>query len=50
MAVKKSIGANHDLKLSSKKHLRTSIGNSINSRASNKHKRKGFKKYRGQGK
>ncbi len=50
MAVKKSIGANHDLKLSSKKHLRTSIGNSINSRPTNKHKRRDFKKYRGQGK
>ena len=32
------------------KHLRTSIGRSPNSRPTNKHKRRGFKKYRGQGK
>ena len=44
------LGVNNDLELSVNKHQRTSIGNSINSRASNKHKRKGFKKYRGQGK
>jgi len=29
---------------------RTSIGNSIRSRPKNKHKRRNFKKYRGQGK
>lgn len=31
-------------------HLRTSIGRSPNSRPKNKHKRRGFKAYRGQGK
>ena len=29
---------------------RTSIGHSVRSRPKNKHKRRGFKKYRGQGK
>jgi len=32
------------------KHQRTSIGNSPNSRPTNKHKRRCFKPYRGQGK
>lgn len=32
------------------RHMRTSIGKSVNTRITNKHKRKGFKKYRGQGK
>tara|TARA_R110000765_G_scaffold75310_1_gene147647 strand:+ start:146 stop:295 length:150 start_codon:yes stop_codon:yes gene_type:complete len=31
-------------------HMRTSIGNSFNSRPKNKHKRRSFKAYRGQGK
>ena len=31
-------------------HLRTSIGMSANTRPTNKHKRKNFKRYRGQGK
>jgi hypothetical protein len=31
-------------------HLRTSIGRSVNTRPLNKHKRRDFKPYRGQGK
>lgn len=37
-------------KVISDKHLRTSIGNSPNSRPKNKSKRLGFKPYKGQGK
>jgi hypothetical protein len=33
-----------------KKHMRTSIGQSVNSRPKNKNKRRNFKRYRGQGK
>jgi hypothetical protein len=33
-----------------KQHRRTGIGQSINSRPKNKHKRLSFKRYRGQGK
>lgn len=33
----------------SQMHLRTSIGRSPNSRPTNKHKRRSWKKYRGQG-
>ena len=33
----------------SNQHLRTSIGRSANTRPTNKHKRRSFKKYRGQG-
>lgn len=32
------------------RHMRTSIGKSVNTRVTNKNKRRGFKKYRGQGK
>lgn len=32
------------------KHLRTSIGRSVNTRPTNKHKKRTFKPYRGQGK
>jgi len=32
------------------KHMRTSIGRSKNTRPKNKHKRRNWKKYRGQGK
>ncbi|CAB4167904.1 hypothetical protein UFOVP1292_31 [uncultured Caudovirales phage] len=37
-------------KVISDKHLRTSIGNSPNSRPKNKSKKRDFKPYRGQGK
>lgn len=33
----------------SKRHRRTSIGNSANTRPTNKHKKKSFKRSRGQG-
>ncbi len=33
----------------SKRHRRTSIGHSVNTRPRNKHKRRSFKAYRGQG-
>jgi len=32
-----------------KQHMRTSIGQSVNSRPKNKQKRRSFKRYRGQG-
>lgn len=32
------------------RHLRTSIGKSVNTRPRNKHKRRQWKRYRGQGK
>ena len=32
------------------KHLKTSIGRGVHSRPTNKHKRRSFKSYRGQGK
>ncbi len=38
-----------DEKVKTKKHRRTSIGNSKNSRPLNKSKRRSFKSYRGQG-
>ena len=33
-----------------KQHMRTSIGQSVNSKPKNKNKRRNFKRYRGQGK
>jgi len=36
-------------KIATKKHQTTSIGSSVNTNPSNKHKRKNYKKYRGQG-
>lgn len=41
--------AKKQVKIEINKHLRTSIGNSKNSRPKNKNKRRIFKKYRGQG-
>lgn len=37
------------VKLNSFPHRRTSIGRSANTRPTNKHKRRSYKKYRGQG-
>jgi hypothetical protein len=36
-------------KPNAQQHMKTSIGNSVNSRPANKHKRASFKRYRGQG-
>jgi hypothetical protein len=49
MARKTSFGISQSKKLFTKPK-RTSIGSSKNSRPKNKHKKKGWKKYRGQGK
>lgn len=48
MEVKKSSGTDKPAWLN--QHRRTGIGQSINSRPKNKHKRLSFKSYRGQGK
>ncbi len=47
MAIKKEIGL---VKLQSgKKHMRNSIGKSVNTSPKNKSKKRNYKKYRGQG-
>lgn len=47
MAIKKEIGL---VKLQAgKKHMRTSIGKSVNTSPKNKSKKRNYKKYRGQG-
>jgi hypothetical protein len=48
MANKKDIGTNKKVELN--KHQQTSIGHSNNTNPKNKHKKKNWKKYRGQGK
>ena len=48
MASKKSTGIEKPAWV--KQHMRTSIGQSVNSRPKNKSKRRSFKRYRGQGK
>ncbi len=47
MASKKEIGTNTKIEL--KKHQQTSIGHSVNTNPKNKHKRKNWKRYIGQG-
>ena len=39
-----------DNKPASKRHTQTSIGKSVNTNPKNKHAKRNFKKYRGQGK
>lgn len=41
---------NSTKRISTNPHRRTSVGKSVNSRPLNKSKRRGWKKYRGQGK
>lgn len=48
MAAKKTMGSGKPAHI--QQHMRTSIGDSFNSRPKNKHKRRSFKAYRGQGK
>jgi|TARA_R110000868_G_scaffold222174_1_gene474051 hypothetical protein len=48
VAVKKSSGKDKPAYI--KQHMRTSIGQSVNSSPKNKSKRRSFKRYRGQGK
>lgn len=46
---KAKISGSKGTKLNSQPHRTTSIGNSVNTHPSNKHKRRSYKKYRGQG-
>tara|TARA_R100001015_G_C4579884_1_gene136566 strand:+ start:151 stop:297 length:147 start_codon:yes stop_codon:yes gene_type:complete len=48
MAMKKGIGLKDKIEMT--RHMQTSIGHSINTNPKNKHKRKNWKPYRGQGK
>ena len=48
MATRKSIGLSTEI--ATKRHMRTSIGRSSNYRPISKHKKRDWKKYKGQGK
>ena len=48
MATRKAIGLSTEI--ATKRHMRTSIGRSSNSRPNSKHKKRDWKKYKGQGK
>ena len=48
MAIKKEIGLKSKIEIT--RHMQTSIGHSINTNPKNKHKRRNYRKYRGQGK
>jgi hypothetical protein len=48
MSSKKTIGLS--TKIDIERHMRTSIGHSTNCKPTNKHKKRNWKRYRGQGK
>ena len=48
MAIKKGIGLKDKIEIT--RHMKTSIGHSINTNPKNKHKKRDWKPYRGQGK